>query len=427
DPTQDASDVAATTTDSWTVLTPANLAITAVDTTPNYVTQGQTSVAVTMSVTNTGGATANIDALNLDFNGSLTGYAVTTGAYDGALAGGATTTIAFTVDVDAAAPLGLTTIDGAVSGADANSGAVTIDGDAAIVDQWTVQAPANLVITALAASPTQVSTGQSFQATVTVQNVGTAAATIEFSDESLVFSNGGLIASGTTQATTVTLAANASSSFTFTVVSGASSGVTTLTSATFSATDTNSGLPVPVNANNASPKTITIQGKASLSITAISASATQVSTSQMFTSTVTVQNTGEAAINFTIENLVFSDGNLTAPQLNQTVTLVGGDTVGFEFSVTAGAASGVTTITSATFTAVDANSLNGLVVASNVASPVSVLVQQPAAIRILSLRTNSDHAGPDRHPGRDVRHQQRRSLGRADAGLDLRPVLLERW
>ncbi|TPW09501.1 MAG: hypothetical protein FD127_4124, partial [Acidimicrobiaceae bacterium] len=373
-----------------TVKAKPNLVITALSASPTTISTEQ-SFQATVTVQNVGGnaATMQFTGESLVFqNGGLIASG-TTQATTVTLTGGATRDFTFTVVSGASS--GLTTLTSATFIAkDINTNAsVQVQGNTATPSTITIQPKPNLVITALSASPTTISTGQSFQATVTVQNVGPTAATIDFTDATLTFLNGGLLASGTSQTTSATLAGGGTTSFTFTVVSAGSSGVTTLTSATFTAKDANTNVTVPVHANSATPQPITIKHRPNLAITAISSSRSVVSTGQSFLATITVQNVGAqaATIQFTDETMVH-DGlpaALIDSSLGQSVTLTGGATRDFTFSVQAGTSATAVHITSATFVAYDVNTSAPVQVSANSSSIVTITVQEKPSLQIMAL------------------------------------------
>jgi hypothetical protein len=115
---------------------PAQLAIRTVSTTLTTVTQGQTGIAVSVSIANTGSTTANVTASALTF--SQAGYRVTPGSNATTIAGGTTATFAYTVDISPTATLGETTIDATVSAADSITGASAGDSAADAAASWTV-------------------------------------------------------------------------------------------------------------------------------------------------------------------------------------------------------------------------------------------------------------------------------------------------
>ncbi|MBI4869591.1 MAG: hypothetical protein HY816_21855, partial [Candidatus Wallbacteria bacterium] len=158
------SDTSATTTDGWTVQVPASLRLDSIATTPTLVSRGQTGLVVQMSVTNPGGAAANLTGASLVLTGSAdrtSQYTITAdGTNASSLAGGATATLKFTVTVGASATAESITIDGSVTGTDANSAGALSDTSATTTDGWTVQVPASLRLDSIATTPTLVSRGQ---------------------------------------------------------------------------------------------------------------------------------------------------------------------------------------------------------------------------------------------------------------------------
>ncbi|MBI4574805.1 MAG: putative Ig domain-containing protein, partial [Planctomycetes bacterium] len=137
----------AETTDTGTVQTPAVLTLGAVNA-PVEVAKGQVGVVVSVPVTNTGAAPAAAadlaaapGAANLIFSLSPASYTATRNDTVTQVAGGATATLTFSVNItNAGLPPSPETIDASVTGSDANSGASTQDGAASAIDTWTVKA-----------------------------------------------------------------------------------------------------------------------------------------------------------------------------------------------------------------------------------------------------------------------------------------------
>ncbi|TPW07691.1 MAG: hypothetical protein FD127_4455, partial [Acidimicrobiaceae bacterium] len=177
------SDDAADAADAWTVQTPATPQIVSVQTAPATVSRGQTGIAVTMQVRNTGGAEASIDTAGLTFTAGGTDvgseYTVTAGSNPSSIAGGTTATFSYTVAVSGSATLGAVDLDGTVTGTDANSGATSSDDAADAANAWTVQTPATLQVVNVQTAPTTVSRGQTgVTVTMQVRNTGQAGASI---------------------------------------------------------------------------------------------------------------------------------------------------------------------------------------------------------------------------------------------------------
>ncbi|TPW08963.1 MAG: cell wall surface anchor family protein, partial [Acidimicrobiaceae bacterium] len=242
------SDSAADTTDSWTVQVPASIQILSVQASPATVSRGQTGIAVTMQVRNTGEAGASIGTAGLSYTAGGTGvggeYSVTAGSNPSSIAGGTTATFSFAVTVGGSATLGVVDLDGTVSGSDANSGAAVSDGTADLADSWTVQAPAVLQIAGVQTAPATVSRGQTgVPVTMLVRNTGEAGASI--GTAGLTFTAGG---TGVGSEYTVTSGSNPSSiaggttatfSYTVAVDGSATLGVVDL-DGTVSGSDANS-------------------------------------------------------------------------------------------------------------------------------------------------------------------------------------------
>ncbi|MBI4870548.1 MAG: hypothetical protein HY814_03170 [Candidatus Riflebacteria bacterium] len=372
-------DAGAGTIDSWVVQTPARLAIESVSALPVVVSRGQTGIAVTMVVTNTGQATAIVGSTGLTFSneGDDTGaYAVVSGANPGTIAGGATATFGYAVTVGTSARLGLTALNGTVSGTDANSGAPITDTSADEPDSWTVQAPAVLSIVSVRTTPTQVSRGQaSLAVAMVVTNTGQASANI--GSTGLTFSNGGddtgayAVVSG---ANPGTIAGGVTATFGYTVTVGTSArlGVTALNGAV-SGTDANSGAQTTdTSADTADDWTV--QTQAALAIGMLAAP-DGVYQGQSFGCSVTVTNTGEAPAHAATAGLTFEGvGIQVSPSQETPVTIDGGSSKSFSFqcSVSVDASPGPRTATLTLF-ARDGNSEADIGDAKPLAPPLAVL------------------------------------------------------
>ncbi|MBI4865584.1 MAG: hypothetical protein HY816_01405 [Candidatus Wallbacteria bacterium] len=181
DPALTTSDSTADASATWTVETATLLSVLSVRTASQRVTLGQTSVAVTVVVSNSGQAAANLATATLQLVSTgpvdeTTHYAVRPSPSNpSAVAGGVTATYAFDVDVLSNAGLGLTTVDAAASGVDANSGSVASASASLATTSWIVERAA-----ALAASISSVASavrGQAFTYSATVANTGDSSAT----------------------------------------------------------------------------------------------------------------------------------------------------------------------------------------------------------------------------------------------------------
>ncbi|MBI4575972.1 MAG: Ig-like domain-containing protein, partial [Planctomycetes bacterium] len=137
----DATVEGAQQTDTWTVQTPAQLRLDEVTAQAVVVAPGQSGVPVTLTVTNAGEAAARITAAALVFRASPSSYTATRTDTVTSLAGGATATLSFAVDVAATTPAGTETLDAAVTAADVHSGQDASDPHADATASWLVASP----------------------------------------------------------------------------------------------------------------------------------------------------------------------------------------------------------------------------------------------------------------------------------------------
>jgi hypothetical protein len=379
------------------VQTPARFEILAIGA-PSVVVQGGTA-NVTMTVKNTGTATAQVSSTALRFTrasgDASADYTVTPVSPPGSIAGGATATFQYQVAISPAAVKAVTTVDGTISGTDANSGAAISDVGATSPATWTVLAPASLAIASTLA-PARVSRGQTALATMTLENAGGSAANI--ASAALTFKLGGTAVDGeyavTPRAgnpTQVPAAGTAALEFDVAVAGGASLGVVTI-DGTASGTDALTGNALSAS-GAASKATWTVQTPAQLSVTALAAPA-RVSLGQTARVTVTLSDAGQADATLTGTTLSFagavnrnSEYTVTAATGNP-AAVPGGGTAQVKLDVAVSPAATRETVSlSAAATGKDANS-GAAIGGSGPASPPSWIVQAPAALTVLALTSN---------------------------------------
>jgi len=154
--------------DSWTVQRPANLTVETVSSADDTVSQGQLNRTVTVRISNNAGlpnsATATIDSVRLVFRKgaadvTASDYIITLPVGPATIPGNSAADYTFTVNVGAAATLGLVTIDARAYGKDANSNQLLADLDAASKHNWTVVEGNAFRILSLTASQSRVTAG----------------------------------------------------------------------------------------------------------------------------------------------------------------------------------------------------------------------------------------------------------------------------
>lgn len=154
-------------------ITLGSLSITSISTNPQFVTQGQSGINVSMAVQNLGTATIQNLVGNLTFQGTVdrtSDYIVTAGAGNPTqISGNSSATLSFTVSVNPGAALELITLNGTIAGD--ISGTPVSANNAGNKDTWTVQRPANLAIQSVTAVRDTVSRGQTnLSVTVRIAN-----------------------------------------------------------------------------------------------------------------------------------------------------------------------------------------------------------------------------------------------------------------
>jgi hypothetical protein len=130
------------------VIFPAAIRVSQVAAVANNVSRNETGLSVSMTVVNSGGTDANLNASTantyLTFGGSAANYTITPSPSNPTVVpAGGSAILQFDVSVGASAALGSTVVDGHVSGTDAVTGAVLNDGGGtAITHTWVVAGPA---------------------------------------------------------------------------------------------------------------------------------------------------------------------------------------------------------------------------------------------------------------------------------------------
>jgi len=165
-------------TDQWEVQSPAALSIASVIAGVDTVSRGQTDLHVTLRVTNTGTADAQVTNIGLRFR--LGGQDVTSSYFvsapGGAIIPGGTSNNNFDiiVNVSSTAPTGLTVIDGMIFARDVNTNAVVADSGATTTDSWQVNEAPIIAFVSIVPSQSTVTLLQSngWTVTMTVANNG---------------------------------------------------------------------------------------------------------------------------------------------------------------------------------------------------------------------------------------------------------------
>ncbi len=235
------SDNSSETTDSWTIQTPGQIAIDAISTDAAAVTQGQSEIDVTMTVSNPGEAEVEIDSAQLTFSQGT--YTTDSGlpALPVIIGKDTSQDFSFKVDVASDAQTGLCIIDGNVAGTDTNSGLPTTDDSAATTASWTVQTPAQLTINSISTSYIQVFQGQNgITVTMSVENPGQADAVVE--SVTLTFSSGTCSSVLSSPSLPVTITGGSTQNFSFIIsVDSASAVGQSIIDGNISGKDENSG------------------------------------------------------------------------------------------------------------------------------------------------------------------------------------------
>ncbi len=355
-----------------TVQTPAALGVTAFTASRTTANVGQ-AIGVTLTLSNTGGATANVSAVTPTVSPSATGSCTAASpAPPRAIAGGASQTFTWSCTATSA---GGYTLGATIAATDANSGAALAPTPSAIV--VTVQTPALLSVTTFTASRTTAAVGQAVGLTLTLANTGGATASVS-SVTPTVSPPATVSCTAASPAPPRTIAGSASQTFTWSCTATSAGGYTL--GATIAATDTNSGAAL-----GATPSAIavTVQTPAALAVTTFTASRTTAAVGQAVGLTLTVANTGGAPANVSAVAPSVSPSataSCTTASPAPPRTIAAGTSQSFTWSCTATTA-GTYTL-GATVSATDANSGAP---ANATASGIPITVQTPAALGVTAF------------------------------------------
>lgn len=356
-----------------TVQMPAGLAATLVASRATANTDQP--IGVTFNVTNGGGATAAITAVEPS---AAPASDATCGAVSPALpttvASGRSRSFTWTC---ASSVVGELTLGGAATGTDAGSGApVSAAASPATV---TVQQPAALHATiAVGGTPTTVSVGQALEMTFTVTNAGGASASVA-SVAPTVSPESGASCQQASPAPPVTLEGGASRTFTW-ICTPAAAGAVTL-SATVAGQDANTGAPLAATASPGAQ--LTVQLPAALAAT-IGASPSRVSVRQSVTVTFTVVNGGSATADIlsiapSASGIGSVDCGEVSPELPRSIR--SGQSRTFSWTCTPNAPGELSL--SGTAAGRDANS--GASLSASPATPATVTVQSRASLGVTAF------------------------------------------
>ena len=204
--------------DSITLQTPAVLQVVSI-LNPASVLRGDNDVADTLIIRNSGGATARISDITINFKNGNTYYnrEITSPAFPFDLSGHSTDTVYAQVDVSTATPLGTDSLAGAITGVEVNRG-VSVNTTSAYLSSWQVGGEGSVSILRVASTKNQLSAGQdSVAVTVRISNQGSTLTRVDSLD--LQFANGdtNYTVTGPVLGSGINLAAGADTTFSFMV------------------------------------------------------------------------------------------------------------------------------------------------------------------------------------------------------------------
>ena len=398
------SDVGAETTDKWLVQTQAHLEILKVSTPVDTITQGQKNIPVSMTIENTGQATALITTDSLTFWSGGTPVASDYQIFPNpsnpdSVRGGEQTQLNFSVTVSNTATLGEITVNGFISGHDANSSLLPLeDASADTPDSWFVKEAPVVGVISFQPSQQTVTQGQDapWYLTMEVGNSGGSAvrldsARVKFfiqgidrTDEYEVLYPSVFLGSGT-----AVLDTGSVDSIKFTIQeTGISVGEATVQGRIYL---TDMGTHNSITDQKTTG--ITVQTPANLSIESVTPSQSQVTRSQKqdWTVTVEVKNSGQSSVTLdtsrSMTYLIFSSGEdflCSTPVVSDGLILAGNSTKTLTFTVDSTGQTVGTCYLSVRVRGTQNN--DGTLVGAPADSVASVKVETPADLRILDVR-----------------------------------------
>jgi hypothetical protein len=404
--------------DSWTVQRPANLTIETVSSADDTVSQGQLNRTVTVRISNNASlpnsATATVDSVRLVFRKgaadiTASDYIITLPVGPATIAGNSSADYTFTVNVGAAATLGLVTIDARAYGKDANSNQLLSDLDAATKHNWTVVEGNAFRILSLTASQSRVTAGMTsltreWSVGMLLENAGSSNISLNLdpaktfirftigsqevtSEYTIVFPTG-LDEGGTV------MAGHSTGHLTFRITrSGTTRGIATI-SGFAEGLDIPTNQSVTDNTNDGGTGEVTVQSPAVFTIQQLQLSQATVTQnmSKDWLVKAVVKNTGEADLRLhpSPDSLKISIGNNAGYLFSKPAAFASGDSI-----LTGGETDTLTVTVTQTGSSLGnqtvALMLKGVelnsdqLLNSNIGG-ATVTVQSPAALEILSVR-----------------------------------------
>jgi len=371
------------TSPNCTIQSPASIAVSSITSNKSVVNVGQT-FTITASVFNAGQETVNAlvpSALVKTGAGTATILSGPTPS-NASLPGNATQTFTWTLSATGA---GLVSYNAGASGTGNNS-ALAVTADTATTPNITITRGADLSAS-IAATPGQVSSGQTVTVTMTVTNSGAVQANVVAPAALTISGNSGdvTLATGPTPGS-VSIPGGQSRSFVWTYTAGSISGAVYFTGSA-AGTDANTGLSVSSNSDTSN--VILIKTPANLTVS-INSSPAGVGENDTITVTMTVNNTGGATANGVAPSALTLGGTSASATLVDgpnpaSADIAGAGTKQFIWHYKAGAIAGTVNFTG-NAVGTDANSGNPVTAAVKTSNDTQI--QGPAAL------TSSIQASP---------------------------------
>jgi hypothetical protein len=166
----------------WQVISDVSLNIVSLTATDTRVTQGQSGLAVSLEISNTGETGAVIgsaDSIGITFLANNNTVTQVSPALPDTILPSTSRTYNFTVDINPSAATGIDSLAGFVIGRNVRTDAVSSI-SSGYLDGWDVQTPANIVLTSVFNSLSQINSGQEdLSVEVRLTNSGQATALLD--------------------------------------------------------------------------------------------------------------------------------------------------------------------------------------------------------------------------------------------------------
>jgi hypothetical protein len=316
-------------TDVLRLQAPALLEVVRINNPYASVTRGQENIPDTLVVRNSGGATARLNSVQIDFRNGNTYYNRT--LIDPSLPvdinGGDSVAVAFNVAILPTAPLDTVSQRGIVQGVELNRNS-TLNNTSAYLDTWQVLGVGGLNLLSVQSAYDSVSTGQdSIPVIVRVENAGSNPVIVD--SLRLRMKKGNYVTGTLSLRPGTTLGSSSSAQFNFSVSAQPSSptGIEVLNASVYGR-DISSGAQV---SDTSAEQTDTWLIMSAVSVASNSISPTQISPNQLVSPSVQIRNNGQAMLQIDTSRTRLQSG-LYSRSLTTQPVLNGNSTIDLNFS-----------------------------------------------------------------------------------------------